>query len=140
MTFVNTQRNIFIGMAIILTGSLLFLTGCQKQKLKKKYEGQYHFTTINYYWTLTNSRRDTIQYRGIIHVESKTTLKIEFSSNSIIYPTVDQDGILSYNAYLEEDSNNSFSGSFDEAGNVTFTMSYAMKGGGCSTSVKGIKY
>ena len=128
----------FVVIFLFLIGGLLF-NGCQKQKLKKKYEGTYYFTTISCCWTLTSKHQDTIQFTGSISIESKTTIKINFTPNSAIYPTVDQDGILSYDSYLEAVKSRFFSGSFDEAGNITFSIGYALQGGGCSESVKGIR-
>lgn len=118
--------------------SYILLTSCQKQELKKKYEGTYYFTTINYYWTITTTICDTIQYLGNIRAESKTTLEIQYAPGfPSLYPAVDKEGVLSYDSYVNQ--NNYFSGSFTEDGNINFIIGHSNKGGGTCRYVSGIK-
>jgi hypothetical protein len=111
----------------ILVLSIILMPACKKQteadglSWQEKYTGDYLFTTI--YYDYTYQTGDTIIYNGKITVQDEIShlIKIFYTPDGILSPHIASDGSL----YLENiGSHSSFTGQFDENGNVEFLCSY----------------
>jgi hypothetical protein len=126
---------------------ILSFTTCRKD-IAKNYSGKYRFTTKASWWNVIGHSDDSIIiYNGSIIADSKNILKIEFgpSQNTYlfnfgtIYPTVDGNGNLSYADWLD-DPRKSFSGSFNDDGELNISMTSNYLGGGGDNIIHGSKY
>ena len=111
----------------ILVLSIILIPACKKPTeadglaWQEKYTGDYLFTTI--YHDDTYQTDDTIIYNGKITVQDEIShlIKIYYAQDKTLSPHVSSDGIL----YLENlGSHSSFTGQFDENGNVEFLFAF----------------
>ncbi len=123
--------------AIFIILIILFVSACKKNTNEETdtwgniYNGNYLFTTVNI--DMQTLLSDTTIFYGTISVQSKPYLKIEFLANRIIYPIVDDSGVLTIPGY--GGGHDSFTGKFDSLGKVEFEFNHYY----LATYVKGVR-
>ena len=136
-----------ISCLVILFITLTFIFGCKKddnsQNItvvpKVEYPGNYSFSTI------TSSYPDsTILYDGSISYDDfQKQWTVYFFPYQTIYPTIDDNGVMTYPEFVNNYPNGFFSGNFDGTGNVNFNFGYSIDHHGetllTSYTVKGKK-
>jgi hypothetical protein len=136
---------------LILICIFIFGSSCEKN-IAKSHAGKYYFTTeASSYILHTGTVDSVIYFNGTITTDTKNTLKIEYapfigsdSSNNlphiyidgIIYPTIDENGKLTYPDYCC--THCYFSGYFHENGDVEIEFGNHGNGGGYSNKIYGI--
>ena len=107
------KKHFFFWLAVVAACVTLFST-CKKDKedYRDKWVGTYDFIMIDYYKTQTPIETtieiDTIYFIGTIEKHKTDKLKIVFKPDAmepfpiegIVYPTVDDSGVLSYPDYI----------------------------------------
>ena len=127
----------FSQTAIFIILIILSVSACKKNTKEetdtwgKNYTGNYLFTTVNI--DMQTLLSDTTIFYGTISIKSKPYLNIEFLANRIIYPLVDDSGVLTIPGY--GGGHDSFTGKFDSVGKVEFEFSHYY----LATNVKGVR-
>jgi len=127
----------FSQTAIFIILIILSVSACKKDTKEetdtwgKSYTGNYFFTSVDI--DMQTLLSDTIIYYGTISVQSKPYLKIEYLSNTNIYPLVDDYGVLTIPGY--GGGHDYFSGKFDSVGKVEFEFHHYY----LATYVKGVR-
>jgi hypothetical protein len=126
-----SQTSIFIFLIILSVSACKKNTKEETDTWGKNYTGNYLFTTVNI--DMQTLLSDTTIFYGTISVQSKPCLNIEFLANNIIYPMVDDSGVLTIPGY--GGGHDSFTGEFDSVGKVEFEFHHY----NFTTKVKGVR-
>jgi hypothetical protein len=134
---------------------ILLNSSCNKKDdFRKKYTGAYLFKTEARSWIMGNSSDTIVYFTGYISDSLTTYLKIVYAPYihdsfnlthpaiyipGTIWPSIDNNGNLSYPEWLD-DPHKSFSGSFNENGDLNITMSANYLGGGWANKIHAVKH
>ena len=138
-----------IGLPVL--GLLLLVSSCAKNPAKK-YSGDYYFTTQASSYIMSYYADTTVNFSGTVTALTNDSIKIEYAPEThthpigplptvyiggIVYARVDEEGNLSNADYTC--THCSFSGAFDDDGNVDLSFGYHALGGGNSQTIHGTK-
>ena len=112
-----------VSCLIIFLFALTFINGCRKDDTpvsNGSYTGRYSFTII---FNVSNSPDTTWLYDGYInHDDFTKQWTIRFLSTEEIYPTIDDNGVMTCPYLVNQQTGWFFSGNIDNNGNVNYLL------------------